>query len=63
MQRVVREMAGGRGGRGRGGKEMPRDQQISRKVSWLLRHGAQSEGLKLGKGGYVGVADAVSIDY
>lgn len=39
---------------------MPREQQVSRKVSWLLRHGAGSEGLKLGQGGYVGVADAVS---
>lgn len=31
-----------------------------RKVSWLLRHGAGQEGLKLGKGGYVNVRDAVS---
>lgn len=55
-------MAGGRGGRGgRNPRDLPRDQQISRKVSWLLRHGAQQEGLKLGKGGYVSVADAVRI--
>ena len=40
---------------------MPREQKVSRKVSWLLRHGAGSEGLKLGKGGYVGVKDAVRI--
>lgn len=39
---------------------MPRANQVSRKVSWLLRHGAEQEGLKLGKGGYVSVADAVS---
>lgn len=51
---------GGRGG-GRNPKDMPREQQVSRKVSWLLRHGADAEGLKLGKGGYVNVADAVSL--
>ena len=49
---------GGRGGRNP--RDMPRDVQVSRKVSWLLRHGAEQEGLKLGKGGYVGVAEAVS---
>ncbi|PSN67998.1 hypothetical protein BS50DRAFT_572974 [Corynespora cassiicola Philippines] len=38
---------------------MPREQQVSRKVSWLLRHGAGQEGLKLGKGGYVNVRDAL----
>ncbi|CAI6333205.1 unnamed protein product [Periconia digitata] len=54
-------MARGGSGRGRGGKrEMSREQQVSRKVSWLLRHGAGSEGLKLGKGGYVGVADVLN---
>jgi 2'-phosphotransferase len=50
----------GGGGRGGHGREMPRDQQVSRKVSWLLRHGADKEGLVLGKGGYVNVRDAVS---
>ena len=55
---------GGRGGRGgRNPRDMPRDQQVSRKVSWLLRHGAGQEGLKLGKGGYVGVQDAVSFAF
>lgn len=39
---------------------MPREQQVSRKVSWLLRHGANQEGLKLGKGGYVAVDDALN---
>ncbi|KAF2637230.1 phosphotransferase KptA/Tpt1 [Massarina eburnea CBS 473.64] len=57
-------MAGGRGGGGRGGgrgrPDMPRDQQVSRKVSWLLRHGAGGEGLKLGKGGYVSVKEALN---
>lgn len=39
---------------------MPRDVQVSKKLSWLLRHGAEKEGLKLGKGGYVPLADVVS---
>ncbi|KAF2738757.1 hypothetical protein EJ04DRAFT_509329 [Polyplosphaeria fusca] len=51
---------GGGGGRSRNPKDLPRDQQISRKVSWLLRHGAQQEGLTLGKGGYVNVQDALN---
>ncbi|KAF1938589.1 hypothetical protein EJ02DRAFT_457776 [Clathrospora elynae] len=51
---------GGRGGGGRNPANQPREVQISRKISWLLRHGASSEGLKLGKGGYVNVADALS---
>jgi 2'-phosphotransferase len=53
--------AGRRGGRNP--KDLPRDQQVSRKVSWLLRHGAGQEGLTLGKGGYVNVGDAVSFVY
>lgn len=58
--RTLATMArGGRGGRNP--KDLPRDQQVSRKVSWLLRHGATQEGLKLGKGGYVNVQDAASI--
>jgi len=52
---------GSRGGRGgRNPRDMPREQQVSRKVSWLLRHGAHQEGLQLGAGGYVGVADALN---
>lgn len=51
---------GGRGGGGGGhGRGLPREVQVSKKVSWLLRHGAEKEGLKLGEGGYVNVADAV----
>lgn len=38
---------------------MPRDVQVSKKLSKLLRHDAESEGLKLGKGGYVNLADVV----
>jgi 2'-phosphotransferase len=52
---------GGRGGGSRNPANVPRDVQVSKKISWLLRHGAQSEGLKLGKGGYVNVQDAVSL--
>lgn len=50
----------GRGGRGRGGQPMDREVQVSKKLSKLLRHDAEKEGLKLGKGGYVGLADVVS---
>jgi len=53
---------GGRGGRGRGGG-LPREVQVSKKLSWLLRHGADKEGLKLGPGGYVNVADVVSPNF
>jgi RNA:NAD 2'-phosphotransferase (TPT1/KptA family) len=52
---------GGRGGGGRNPANQPREVQVSKKISWLLRHGASSEGLKLGKGGYVNVQDAVSL--
>ena len=52
---------GGRGGGSRNPANLPREQQVSRKVSWLLRHGAGQEGLKLGKGGYVNVQDAVCL--
>lgn len=54
---------GGRGGGSRNPANQSREVQVSRKVSWLLRHGAASEGLKLGKGGYVNVQDAVSFAY
>jgi RNA:NAD 2'-phosphotransferase (TPT1/KptA family) len=52
---------GGRGGGSRNPANLPREVQVSKKVSWLLRHGADREGLKLGKGGYVNVQDAVSL--
>ncbi|KAF2030627.1 hypothetical protein EK21DRAFT_65139 [Setomelanomma holmii] len=51
---------GGRGGGSRNPANQPREVQVSRKISWLLRHGASSEGLKLGKGGYVNVQDALN---
>jgi 2'-phosphotransferase len=39
---------------------MSREVQVSKKLSWLLRHGAEKEGLKLGPGGYVNVEQMVS---
>ncbi|KAL1797856.1 hypothetical protein ACET3X_004462 [Alternaria dauci] len=51
---------GGRGGGSRNPANQPREVQVSRKVSWLLRHGASQEGLKLGKGGYVNVQEALN---
>lgn len=38
---------------------MPREVQVSKKISWLLRHGAEKEGLQLGPGGYVNARDVV----
>jgi 2'-phosphotransferase len=54
------------GGRKRGGhnddrNRLPRNVQISKKLSWLLRHGAEKEGLKLGPGGYVNVKEVVGL--
>lgn len=40
---------------------MPREVQVSKKLSWLLRHGAEKEGLTLGKGGYINLAEVVCI--
>ncbi|GAB7351241.1 hypothetical protein MBLNU459_g1668t1 [Dothideomycetes sp. NU459] len=50
-------MAGGKSG-ARG--PMPREVQVSKKMSWLLRHGAEKEGLQLGEGGYISVKDVLS---
>lgn len=55
-------MAGGsgrRGGRGGSGGSRPREEQISRALSKLLRHQAEKEGLKLGPGGYINLQDVV----
>lgn len=53
---------GGRGDRngGRSGGPKPREEQISRALSKLLRHQAEKEGLKLGPGGYINLQDVVS---
>jgi len=50
-------MAGGKGG-ARG--PMTRETQVSKKLSWLLRHGAEKEGLSLGQGGYISLKEVVS---
>lgn len=64
---------GGRGG-GRGGgggkgvgpaklRGLPKDShdvRISKTLSWILRHGSQSEGLVMRKDGYVRVDELVS---
>ena len=47
--------------RGPGGPQ-PREVLVSKKLSWLLRHGAEKEGLVLGKGGYVNLGDVVGRD-
>jgi hypothetical protein len=51
-------MPGGRGGKG-GGAPQPRDVLVSKKLSWLLRHGAEKEGLVMGKGGYINLDEVV----
>ncbi|KAF1816082.1 phosphotransferase KptA/Tpt1 [Eremomyces bilateralis CBS 781.70] len=43
-----------------GGGPPSREMMVSKKLSWLLRHGAEKEGLKLGVGGYVNAADALN---
>lgn len=52
-------MAGAKSGGNRG--LMSREVQVSKKLSWLLRHGAEKEGLQLGEGGYVSMTDVVSL--
>jgi 2'-phosphotransferase len=49
--------------RGGGGSQgLPRGVQVSKKLSWLLRHGAEKEGLKLGPGGYINVSEVVGLN-
>ncbi|CAK1354971.1 tRNA 2'-phosphotransferase 1 [Cercospora beticola] len=55
------ERGGKRSGRGGGrGGPMPRNVQVSKKMSWLLRHGAEKEGLKLDSGGFINVQDVLN---
>lgn len=45
----------------RGNREpLPRATQVSKKMSWLLRHGAEEEGLQFLDGGFLNVADVIS---
>lgn len=46
--------------KGSGNSAEPRDVQISKAMSWLLRHGAKGEGIKMDANGYINVADLVS---
>ncbi len=47
---------GGRGGHGGGGRTV----QVSKTLSWLLRHGAQEMGLNIRKDGYVTIDDLLN---
>lgn len=50
--------SGGKGGVGR--PPPSRDETVSRAMSYVLRHGAEKEKLKLDEGGYINCADLVS---
>nr|POF15015.1 trna 2'-phosphotransferase 1 [Quercus suber] len=45
---------------GRSREPASRSTQISKKLSWLLRHGAEKENLALGPGGYANLADVLA---
>ncbi|KAK3055693.1 tRNA 2'-phosphotransferase [Extremus antarcticus] len=52
---------GGRPRRGGSGHNInDRTVQISKKLSWLLRHGAETENLSLGPGGFANLADVLN---
>ncbi|KAF2665029.1 hypothetical protein BT63DRAFT_406133 [Microthyrium microscopicum] len=51
---------GGRNARSGPPGTASRDVQVSKKLSWLLRHGAEKEGLKLDRGGYISVTDVLN---
>lgn len=57
MSRRDRDRGRDRGKGGGGG--LPREVLVSKKLSWLLRHGAAKEHLTLGPGGYANLADVV----
>ena len=50
-----------RGGGPGGGSRAPqsRETNISKKISWILRHGAEKEGLKLDANGYASCSELV----
>lgn len=52
---------GSKGGKNNSNRPPPtRDVQVSKKLSWLLRHGATSENLVLDAGGYANLADVLA---
>lgn len=54
-------MARGRGDHSGGSRgPLPRSVQVSKKLSWLLRHGAEKEGLKLDAQGYLNLQDVLN---
>lgn len=60
-KRGGRSGRGGRGGGGRGGGGPPnREYTVSKALSWILRHGAEKEGLKLDGEGFANVEELVS---
>jgi len=62
IQVIARKFATmpGRGGRGGGRGPLPRNVQVSKQISWLLRHGAEQEGLKLDANGFLGVEEVLN---
>ena len=50
---------GGNNGATRAQAPLSREVMISKKVSYVLRHGADKEGLKMDKNGYANCADLV----
>lgn len=51
---------GSGGGGGRGRQDPSRETQISKALSFLLRHGAKDAGVELDDGGWANLADVVS---
>ena len=51
---------GNRADRGGGRAPLPRNVQVSKKIAWLLRHGAEKEGLTLGEGGFINAQDVLN---
>ena len=46
----------------RKGRSDPREVEISKSLSYLLRHAAKNEGLELDEGGWANVADVVGLN-
>lgn len=57
---ILRKLTKMPGGRGRGGP-MPREVQVSKALSKLLRHSAEKEGLQLDEAGYINLKDVVGL--